>query len=105
MIEKAGDVDPTATLLIEQAEERRLVLLLLRYGDAVAEAANALEPARLCRYLQALAAEFSSFYSACPVLKAETPELRASRLRLASIVQRVLADGLDCLGMESPRRM
>ena len=106
MIEKAGDeFDPDSELLIREPEERRLALLLLRYGDAVKEAVDSLEPARLCRYLYALATEFSTFYSACPVLKAEAPEVRASRLRLSSIVRRVLSDGLDCLGIEAPRRM
>ena len=106
MIEKAGeDFDPTADLLVREPEERRLALLLLRYGDAVKEAVDSLEPARLCRYLYSLATEFSTFYSACPVLKAEDDLVRASRLRLASIVQRVLADGLDCLGIEAPKRM
>ena len=106
MIEKAGeDFDPAADLLVREPEERRLALLLLRYGDAVKEAVDSLEPARLCRYLYSLATEFSTFYSACPVLKAEDRMVRASRLRLASIVQRVLADGLECLGIEAPKRM
>ncbi|MCP4836099.1 MAG: arginine--tRNA ligase [Phycisphaera sp.] len=106
MLEKAGDLfDPEAPLLVVEPEERRLTLMLLRYGDSVAEAARSLEPARLCRYLFSLATEFSTFYSACPVLKNEDPAVRASRLRLVSIVQRVLADGLDCLGIEAPRRM
>lgn len=106
MLSKAdGLVDPNTPLIIEHAGERSLALMLLRYGDTVAEAASNLEPSRLCRYLYALATEFNAFYAACPVLKAETAGLRASRLRLASLTRRVLADGLDCLGIESPERM
>lgn len=106
MIEKAGDdFHADAALLVREPEERRLTLLLLRYADAVRDACDSLEPARLCRYLHSLATEFNTFYSACPVLKAEDAAVRSSRLRLASIVRRVLADGLDCLGIEAPRRM
>ncbi len=106
LIEKAGDdFDPDAPLRIETAEERKLALLLLRYGTTVQDAGAALEPSRLCRYLYALATEFSTFYNACPVLKAENPGIRGSRLRLVALVRRVLADGLDCLGMDAPSRM
>ena len=106
MIEKAGSAfDPEAPLLIEAPEERKLVLLLLRYGTAIQDATTALEPSRLCRYLYALATEFSTFYGACPVLKVEDPKIRGSRLRLVGLTRRVLADGLDCLGMEAPSRM
>ena len=106
MLEKAGDrFDPAAPLLVDTPEERRLVLLLLRFGEAVADAATSLEPARLCRYLHSLATEFSTFYSACPVLKAEDDATRSSRLRLVSIVRRALADGLETLGIDAPRRM
>ena len=106
MLEKAGDVfNADATFKPETPEERRLALLLLRFGDTVRDAAASLEPSRLCRYLYAVATEFSTFYSACPVLKADDPAVVASRLRLVSLVRRVLADGLDCLGIEAPPRM
>ena len=106
ILSKAGDqFDPEAALVTEHPGERSLALMLLRYGDTIAEAAAHLEPSRLCRYLYALATEFNAFYAACPVLKAETETLRASRLRLASITRRVIADGLECLGIEAPDRM
>ncbi|MEC8114886.1 MAG: DALR anticodon-binding domain-containing protein [Planctomycetota bacterium] len=38
-------------------------------------------------------------------MKAEDPVVQASRLRLCDLVRRVLSDGLDLLGMESPQRM
>ena len=66
--------------------------------------AESLEPHRLCGYLFELAGAFSSFYQQCPVLKAEEP-VRSSRLRLCSLVRRVLADGLELLGIERPARM
>ncbi|MHC5005592.1 MAG: DALR anticodon-binding domain-containing protein, partial [Planctomycetota bacterium] len=64
-----------------------------------------LEPHRLCTYLYDLANAFSAFYQHCPVLKADDPATVASRLRLSDLVRRVLADGLELLGIEAPRSM
>jgi len=80
-------------------------LLLLRYRGVVRDVASSLEPHRLCTYLFELANAYSSFYETCPVLKAEPQDLRRSRLGLCRLVRRVLADGLDLLGIEAPTRM
>ena len=63
-----------------------------------------LEPHKLCGYLYGLAASFSSFFEACPVLKAEPAE-RASRLALCQVTARTLATGLSLLGIAAPERM
>lgn len=94
-----------APLVIEQPEEKALALELLKYPSVVRGAADACEPHRLCGYLFDLATAFSSFFTACPVLKADSDELRLSRLRLASLTGRVLRDGLHCLGIAAPERM
>lgn len=100
-----GQVDHAAPLLIEQPEEKQLALLLLRYGSVVHDVAESLEPHRLCSSLYEIANAYSAFYQSCPVLKAETGALRASRLRLCDLTRRVLADGLSLLGIDAPRRM
>jgi arginyl-tRNA synthetase len=94
----------SAPLLVSEPAERRLALTLLRYPEAVADVAQSLEPHRLCTYLYELAESYSTFYQDCPVLKAE-PESRGARLRLCDLVRRVLADGLDLLGIAAPRMM
>ena len=105
---KAGvepaDVAETNFSLTEPTE-RRLALALLKYGPVVADVARSLEPHRLCTYLYELADSYSAFYEQCPVLKAETASLGQSRLRLCGLVRRVLADGLELLGIEAPLRM
>jgi arginyl-tRNA synthetase len=92
-------------LRIAEPAERQLALLLLRYASVVADVGAALEPHRLCGYLFDLANAFSSFYEACPVLRADDAALRDSRLRLCDLTRRVLADGLDLLGIDAPQRM
>jgi arginyl-tRNA synthetase len=94
-----------APLLIDTPEEKRLALIALRYPSVVESVAEALEPHRLCNYLYELAGSFSSFFTACPVLQAETDEIRASRLRLCALVGKILEDGLSILGITALERM
>ena len=89
---------------VTEPAERELVLALLGWPDVVAEVAETLEPHRLCAYLYGLAGTFTAFYERCPVLRAE-PGTRASRLALCALTARVLALGLDLLGIEAPDRM
>ncbi len=90
---------------VRDPAEKQLALLLLRYGPTVQNVADTLEPHRLCTYLYELANAFSAFYQQCPVLKAAADEQRNARLRLCDLTRRVLADGLDLLGIEAPDRM
>lgn len=97
--------DPHAAISIEQPEEKALALELLRYPKTVRSAAEALEPHRLCGYLYEVCAAYSTFYDRCHVLKAESEPVRASRLRLVELTGRVLADGLQTLGLPTVERM
>jgi arginyl-tRNA synthetase len=92
-------------VLIESAEERRLALTLLRFGSAVHAVAETLEPHRLCTYLFELAQAYTSFFEACPVLRAPSPSLRASRLVLCDLTARTLQTGLGLLGIETVEAM
>jgi len=46
----------------------------------------------------------SAFYEQCPVLRS-SGEVRSSRLALCATTKRVLARGLDLLGIEAPDQM
>jgi arginyl-tRNA synthetase len=98
-------VPPPGSLVIAAPAERTLALALLGFGSAVHEVADTLQPHRLCTYLFALSTAFSTFYEQCPVLKAATDDERRARLALADLTARVLARGLDLLGIEAPERM
>ena len=103
--EAAIDSIRAAPFVVREPAERLLALHLLRYGAMVQETAIALEPSRICSYLQTLANLFNGFYQACPVLKADDATARTARLRLCDLTRRVLADGLDLLGIVAPSRM
>jgi arginyl-tRNA synthetase len=92
-------------IVVADPTERALALLLLGYGSVVSEVGAAYEPHRLCGYLFEVASAFSAFYEACPVLKAETDDVKASRMALSALTLRVLVEGLSLLGVESPVQM
>ena len=101
-VARAGSSAPIA---LAAAPERALGLELLGFGAAVLESADALRPHRLAGYLFDLATAFSAFFEGCPVLRAPDDATRESRLALCDLTARVLARGLDLLGIEAPERM
>jgi arginyl-tRNA synthetase len=89
---------------LEAPEEKTLALKLCQFAETVPAVLNDFRPNLLANYLYELANAFHSFYEACPVLKAEEPT-RGSRLALCELTSRVLAKGLDLLGIKVPERM
>ncbi len=107
MLRKAGlsaDEVGGKVVLGEEAE-RSLALALLGFGNVVEQVGRAYEPHRLCSYLFDVAQSFTTFYEHCPVLRAEDPDVRASRLALSAQTLRVLVTGLDLLGIRAPDQM
>jgi arginyl-tRNA synthetase len=95
----------TAQLHLDDAHERALAFRILRFDAAVWDMVDTMSPHKLCTYLFDLASDFTSFYEHCPVLKAETEEIRQSRLLLCDATARTIAQGLALLGIESPEQM
>ncbi|HEY0239714.1 MAG TPA: arginine--tRNA ligase [Friedmanniella sp.] len=93
-----------AVTVLTEPQEQALALVLSGYGEIVAEVATTLQPHKLCTYLYDLAGTLSVFYERCPVLRSEG-EVRDSRLALCCAAKRVLAAGLDLLGIEALDRM
>ena len=91
--------------VIEQPQEKALVLALLGFGSALSDTLEKYSPHRLCTYLYDLATTFTSFYEHCPVLKADDQATRTSRLALCDLTARTLQQGLALLGIESPEQM
>ena len=93
-----------APLHLDAPQERALALRLLAYPTAIDTTLETFSPHKLCTYVYELATDFTAFYEHCPVLKADEP-IRTSRLALADLTARVLAHGLDLLGIDAPERM
>jgi arginyl-tRNA synthetase len=109
LLRKAGaagheGVGGTGAITIEAPAERALALELLEFPGTIAGVGESLQPHRLCQRLFQVATAFTRFYDACPVLNAE-PTVRTSRLVLSGLTARVLARGLDLLGIGAPEQM
>lgn len=85
--------------------ERALALQLLRLAEAIDAACADYLPHIITAYLWDLAKAASIFYESCPVLKAESAELRDSRLLLVDLVGRVIQKALGLLGIRTLERM
>jgi arginyl-tRNA synthetase len=92
-------------VLLSKPEERALALQLMRFHDALNLAAEEYKPSIVTGYLWDLAKTYSGFFQKCPVLKAETTELRQSRLLLCDVTARVIQRGLGLLGIGTVERM
>lgn len=102
---KAGEefVAPE-NITLAAPEERNLALKLCQFAETVPSVLNDFRPNLLANYLYELANAFHAFYEACPVLKSEEPA-RSSRLALCELTSRVLAKGLELLGIKVPEKM
>lgn len=103
-------VDRADLGLLRMPEERSLMVASLRFGEVVAEAAQAYEPHRLVFYLQELAAQFHQYYNRgntdpeCRVLGPDE-SVTAARLVLVQAVKQVLSNALGLLGVTAPESM
>lgn len=95
---KAGRVSSN-TLLTR--EELALSKHLLKLEEVLREVERSLYPNTLCEYLFELSSLFNKFYENCPVLKAESPELRASRTALCSLSADAIKLSLGLLGIDT----
>lgn len=111
IVVRKGGVDPETLwrepppVLLATPQERALALALLRFPEAVEAAAADYRPNLISGYLWELSTTFNGFFQACPVLKAETPELRQSRLLLCDLTARIIQKGLHLLGIDTVERM
>jgi arginyl-tRNA synthetase len=106
-----GDIDPSRLRLSAPAitlaspHERALAVALLQFSEALDRVVADYRPNNLTDYLFDLASKYAAFFENCPVLKAETDQLRTSRLALCDLTARTLRQGLNILGIETVQRM
>ena len=100
-----GEGASAGPIVVAEPAERDLALTLDAYAQAAAEAYDRRAPNTIAEHAYRLAQSFSRFYAACPVLAADTPERRGSRLALAQVTLKQLEAALQLLGIETPERM
>ncbi|MDJ0836430.1 MAG: arginine--tRNA ligase [Acidobacteriota bacterium] len=107
ILAKLGDFDRNSAdwSLLTHETEQDLVATMEKFHKVAERAAREYRPQVICLYLFDLCKSFSSFYNHCSVLRAETPELQATRALLVDAVGRVIKKGLDLLGIETLERI
>ncbi len=95
----------TQPIILTDDRERQLAARLLQFEETITAVAREGLPHMMCSYLYDLAGLFSGFYEHCPILAAESEELRQSRLKLALLTQKTLKAGLDTLGIGTVEKM
>lgn len=101
----AGVADTGDPALLTHPAETSLVKHLARLPEALREAGSRYAPFVIADWCYTTAREFGVFFEQCPVLKAETPELRGARLALVAATAHALKAGLGLLGIRAPERM
>lgn len=106
---RKGDMDPADTksfeLSLTENLETAVAIDLVLYPEALRKAAEEFKPNHIANYLYRLAQDFNTLYNALPVLQAETPSVKETRLLLTAGVLRALEHGLSLLGIETPAKM
>ncbi|MEG0800693.1 MAG: arginine--tRNA ligase, partial [Citrobacter sp.] len=106
---RKADIDESAlanaNVIINEDREAQLAARLLQFEETLTVVAREGTPHVMCAYLYDLAGLFSGFYEHCPILSAESEDIRNSRLKLAQLTAKTLKLGLDTLGIETVERM
>ncbi|QQG26906.1 arginine--tRNA ligase [Pectobacterium carotovorum] len=107
IFKRAGIQEDSLTQPITLNDEREFALAtrLLQFEETITSVAREGTPHVMCSYLYDLAGLFSGFYEHCPILNAESDDVRQSRLRLALLTAKTLKQGLDTLGIETVEKM
>jgi arginyl-tRNA synthetase len=104
-----GELPPMSEIPFDrllEPEMKSLTVAIGEYGDVLAKAAEAYEPAILSRYLLDLGDTFNSFYSnKNNKIISDDAGLSAARVAICRAVLAVLLDGLAILGVPVPDRM
>jgi len=100
------DGEVKGDIIIGDALEHRLSVMLLRFEDTLNRAAVDASPNQITTYLYDLATLFMRFYEQNPMLKPSVEEeTKMSRLQLAALTAKTIKQGLDILGIEVVDRL
>ncbi len=90
---------------IKKKEEWDLLLLIEELPSIIVRAVDSLRPDSIANFSYSLASAFHKFYDACSVLKAETEELKATRMILVYSTIKCLDSLFEIMGIDTLERM
>jgi len=101
ILQKAGKMPNKASFnLLQKPEEINLVKKISAFPEVVAKSGREYAPNLVANYAFELANSFSSFYEACPVIAAESEQIKNMRLKLVQAFAQVLKNALYLLGID-----
>ena len=87
------------------AYERDLIMSLGNFPNIIAISAQEFSPAQMSNYIYEVAKLYNKFYHEETILKAEIEEVKNFRLHLSAAAAKIIAKGMNLLGIEVPERM
>ncbi|MFA9214925.1 MAG: arginine--tRNA ligase [Candidatus Methylacidiphilales bacterium] len=108
ILRNAGNIDYnsfdfTQTNLTEP--ERKLMIAIYQYPQAIADAGKDMSPGVICNYTYDLAKAFNHFYHECSVLKEENESQRNFRIQLVNLTAHIIKSSFGLLGINVPEKM
>jgi len=86
-------------------EEALLIKKIGEFPFLIQKIVKEMKPYYLANYLYELSTLFNNFYEKVPVLKEEDKDIKAFRLTLVKVTEKVLSLGLNLLGIDVPEFM
>ncbi|WP_333864428.1 arginine--tRNA ligase [Sphingobacterium sp.] len=85
--------------------ERDLIQQLGAFPETIEASAQEFSPAQLANYIYEVAKFYNKFYHEETILKAEDQDVKNFRLHLSASAAKVIAKGMNLLGIRVPERM
>lgn len=107
VLSKAGfDANSPVSLLTSISPyERDLIQQLGAFPETIEASAQEFSPAQLANYIYEVAKLYNKFYHEESILKAEADDVKNFRLHLSAAAAKVIAKGMELLGISVPERM
>jgi len=86
-------------------KEVELAKVITEFPQIVQEAAEEYSPAMVANYIYELVKTYNSFYQSTPIFKADDAALVNWRVMLSVVTGRIIASGMNLLGIQVPERM
>lgn len=95
------NAEVSGEIIVGDAIEHRLALMLLKFEDTLSKSAKEATPHTITTYLYDLVTVFMKFYELNPILRDDIDEAtKMSRLQLATLTGNVIKKGLEILGID-----
>ncbi|MBT5403643.1 MAG: arginine--tRNA ligase [Crocinitomicaceae bacterium] len=85
--------------------EKKLIIELLKFPQAINESGTQLNPSLLINYTYDLVKQFNSFYQSVPILKEVDKDAKNMRIELSRMTSVVIDNSMRLLGIDVPAQM